>query len=304
MLKTKGGLSAKKRNQLIFYISIMALPILQTLVFYVYVNFNSFLLAFQEYDVAARGYKFVGFATIEKVFTLEHSVFRNFNFLTVIKNTAIAWTVGFTFNTVPCVLFAYYIYKNHIGSNAFKVILYLPHIIPHLVFIIIYKYYMNDFLSTLGVVPIGFWTKHVEWERVYYLFCAWMFGFGTGVLVYSGAMASISDSVIESAQLDGITPAKELWYIVLPMIWGTFVTMLVTSLVSFFTNDGNGYAFKGAQFNPQLQTLGYFMYSGTVNGGMGAYPVLSAFGLMMTAIAVPVTMLTRHLLTKYGPRTD
>ena len=136
------------------------------------------------------------------------------------------------------------------------------------------------------------------------LYSAMMFGFGTGVLVYSGAMASISDSIIESAQLDGITPAKELWYIVLPMIWGTFVTMLVTSLVSFFTNDGNGYAFKGAQFNPQLQTLGYFMYSGTVNGGMGSYPVLSAFGMLMTAIAVPVTLLTRNILTKYGPRTD
>ena len=304
MLKTKGGLSAKKRNQLIFYIAIIALPILQTLVFYVYVNFNSFLLAFQEYDVAARGYKFVGFATIEKVFTLEHSVFRNFDFWLVIKNTAINWGVGFIFTIIPSVFFAYYVYKNHVGSGAFKVILYMPHIIPHLVFIIIYKYYMNDFLSTLGIVPIGFWTKNVEWERFYYLFCSWMFGFGTGVLVYSGAMASISDSVIESAQLDGITPAKELVYIVLPMIWGTFVTMLVSSLVSFFTNDGNGSAFKGAQFNPQLQTIGYFMYSGTVNGGMGAYPVLSAFGLLVTAIAVPVTMLTRHLLTKYGPRTE
>lgn len=304
MLKTKGGLSAKKRNQLMFYIAILSLPILQTLVFYIYVNFNSFVLAFQEYDVSLGEYKFVGFATLKKVFTLEHSVFSGFNFGLVIKNTAIAWGVGIIFSTIPCILFAYYIYKKHVGSNAFKVILYLPHIIPHLVFIIIYKYYMNDLLPKLGIVPIGFWIKDVEWERFYYLFCNWMFGFGTGVLVYSGAMASISDSIIESAQLDGITPAKELIYIVLPMIWGTFVTILVSSLVSFFTNDGNGYAFKGAQFNKQLQTLGYFMYNGTVNGGMPAYPVLSAFGLLVTAIAVPVTMLTRHLLTKYGPRTE
>ena len=287
-----------------FYIAILSLPILQTLVFYIYVNFNSFVLAFQEYDVSLGGYKFVGLATLKKVFTLEHSVFSGFNFGLVIKNTAIAWGVGIIFSTIPCILFAYYIYKKHIGSNAFKVILYLPHIIPHLVFIIIYKYYMNDLLPKLGIVPIGFWIKDVEWERFYYLFCNWMFGFGTGVLVYSGAMASISDSIIESAQLDGITPAKELIYIVLPMIWGTFVTILVSSLVSFFTNDGNGYAFKGAQFNKQLQTLGYFMYNGTVNGGMPAYPVLSAFGLLVTAIAVPVTMLTRHLLTKYGPRTE
>lgn len=303
MLKTKGGLFTKKRNQLIFYIAIMSLPILQTLVFYIYANFNSILLAFQEYD-GVEGYKFVGFDTLKKVFTQEHSLFINFDFIAIIKNTGISWLVGFVFNTVPSILFAYYIYKNRVGSGAFKVILYLPHIIPQLVFIIIYKYFMNDFLSSIGIVPIGFWTKTVEWERFYYLFCSWLFGFGTAVLVYVGAMAGISESIIESAQLDGITPAKELIYIVLPMIWGTFVTMFVTSLVAFFTSDMNGYAFKGAQFNPQIQTLGYFIYNGTVNGGMGAYPVLSAFGLLMTLVAVPITMLTRHLLTKYGPRTN
>lgn len=302
MLKTKNSLSAKKRKELAFYIAIMALPILQTLVFYFYVNFNSFLLAFQEYD--GMSYHFAGFDTIKKVFTLEHSVFRNFNFGIVIGNTVLAWLFGFFSSTIPSVFFAYYIYKKHIGHDAFKVILYLPHIIPHLVFVIIYKYYMNDFLPTLGIVPIGFWTKYVEWERFYYLFCSWMFGFGTAVLVYSGSMAGISDSVIESAQLDGITPFKELVFIVLPMVWGTFVTMMVSSLVGFFTNDLNGYAFKGAEFNPQLQVLGYFMYNGTVNGGMGSYPVLSAFGLMVTAIAVPFTMLVRHLLTKYGPKTE
>ena len=302
MLKSKSGLSAKKRNQLMFYIAIMALPMIQVLVFYFYVNFNSFLLAFQEYD--GLRYHFVGFDSLKKVVTFEHSVFRNFDLGIVLGNTAIAWFFGFFTSTVSSVFFAYYIYKKHIGHDAFKVILYLPHIIPHLVFIIIYKYYMNDFLSTLGVVPIGFWTKELEWERFYYLFCNWMFGFGTAVLVYSGAMASISESIIESAQLDGITPFKEMLFIVVPMIWGTFVTMLVSSLVGFFTNDGNGYAFKGAQFNPQLQTIGYFMYNGTVNGGMGSYPILSAFGLIVTVIAVPVTLMTRRLLTKYGPSVD
>lgn len=302
MLKAKSGFSAKKRKELVFYIAIMALPILQTLVFYFYVNFNSFLLAFQEYD--GLHYRFVGFDTLKKAVTFNHSVFQNFNIWLVLGSTVKPWLFGFFFSTIPSVFFAYYIYKKHIGSDAFKVILYLPHIIPHLVFIIIYKYYMNDFLSSIGLVKIGFWTKTLEWERFYYIFATWMFGFGTAVLVYSGAMAGISESIIESGQLDGITPLKELVFIVIPMIWGTFVTMLVTSLISLFTSDLNGYAFRGAEFNPQLQTIGYFLYNGTVNAGMGGYPVLSAFGLIMTAIAVPLTMLTRHLLTKYGPKTE
>jgi ABC-type sugar transport system permease subunit len=305
MVKTKSGFSAKKRKELAFYIAIMALPVLQAVVFYFYVNLNSFMLAFQEFDgTGVTGYRFVGFETFKKVFTLEHSIFKNFNFGLVAKNSAISFLVGICCGFIPSLFFSYYIYKNHIGSSAFKIILYIPHIIPQLVFVIVYKYFMNDFLASLGIVKIGYWTSTVEAERFYYLFFGWMIAFGTSVLVYTGSMSGISDSIIESGQLDGITPVKEFFYIVLPMIWGTFVTMTISTLLGFFTSDMHGYAFKAAGFNTQLQTFGYFLQNKTINGGMSAYPVLSALGLIMTVLAVPVTIMTRKLMLKYGPRTD
>ena len=303
MLKNKKGFSSVKRKQLAFYIAVIAVPILQALVFYFYVNINSFLLAFQEFD--GTGYTFAGLQTFQKVFTLEHNVFRNFNFWLVVKNSLLPWGLSFFIVTMPSIFFGYYIYKNHIGSGVFKILLYLPHIIPHLVFIMVYKYFMDFIPVNLGILKTaGDWTKHVEVERFYYMFCSWMFGFGTSVLVYSGTMSGISESIIESGKLDGITPMKELFLIVIPMIWGTFVTMMISSLVSIFTSDMNGYAFKAGNFNPQIQTIGYFLQNKAINGGMESYPVLSALGLIITALAVPITMLTRHLMLKYGPRTE
>ena len=48
MNKTKPTLS-RKSKRLIFFICILALPLIQFAIFYLYVNFNSIILAFQNY---------------------------------------------------------------------------------------------------------------------------------------------------------------------------------------------------------------------------------------------------------------
>ena len=51
MIKLSSGLSAQKKKDRLFYISLCAIPLLQFLIFYVYVNINSVVMAFQEYVV-------------------------------------------------------------------------------------------------------------------------------------------------------------------------------------------------------------------------------------------------------------
>ena len=45
----------KKTKRLLFYIAVVALPIAQFCIFYLYVNFNSIIVAFQRYDLPAGG---------------------------------------------------------------------------------------------------------------------------------------------------------------------------------------------------------------------------------------------------------
>ena len=66
-MKRGNSLNSKKREKLIFYISMMALPVAQFLVFYLYVNFDSFALAFKEYSLDG-GYIFAGFKNFNDVF--------------------------------------------------------------------------------------------------------------------------------------------------------------------------------------------------------------------------------------------
>ena len=66
--KIKEDLAKKKRNQLLFYIALVALPSIQFLFFYVYVNFNSIVLAFQKWNVDTASYQFNGLESFKQAF--------------------------------------------------------------------------------------------------------------------------------------------------------------------------------------------------------------------------------------------
>ena len=121
--------------------------------------------------------------------------------------------------------------------------------------------------------------------------------------MYLGAMNSISESIVEAAQLDGITPLKEFVYVTLPMIYPTLVTFIVTGVAGIFTNQMNLFTFKGGILSYKDYTYGYYLFYNT-SLGMEKYPAMASMGLIFTLIIAPITFLVRHLLEKYGPSVD
>ena len=63
-LKRKG---MRDVGELIFYICLVALPMLQVAIFYGYVNFNSFLMSFQSYDTLSGKFTFDGFVNFKNL---------------------------------------------------------------------------------------------------------------------------------------------------------------------------------------------------------------------------------------------
>lgn len=126
-------------------------------------------------------------------------------------------------------------------------------------------------------------------------------GFGVSVLMYVGAMSNINESVIEAAQLDGVNAFMEFTRIILPLVWPTVVVFLTTQLAGIFSNQMNLFSFYGQGAETRVQTVGYYLYRNTYVAQISDYPYLAAFGLVLTAIVAPITVLVRWLLTKFGP---
>ncbi len=305
------GLHTVKRNRLIFYSVFIAVPVVHFLVFYVYINFNSILLAFRNYSLAdvggfqAESAGFANFAVAWKEF-----VSRSY----LIWNSLIFLAVDLFIVTPLALLFSFYLYKGTPGSGFFKVILFMPQLLSGVILGLLYKYVATDvylwFADIFGIKATGGLLDNADTQIATMIVFNALMGFGVNVLLFVGSMSSVNASLVESAKLDGATAMQEFRYIILPMIYSTVATIVVIYISHLFTNQANLYTMfgNGAGKNG---TVGYFLYVQTMESKLVAptsnllsYPVLSALGFILTAIILPSTLIIRYLANKYGPRED
>ena len=309
-------IGSKKVQDGIFLAVILCFPVLQFLIFYVGVNFRSILLAFQKYEMSEinnfwGGFVFDGELTAMKG-ALEE-LFTGSEFIIIcLKNSGIQFLVGLVIGIPLNVFVAYCIWKKTLFAGFFKVVIFLPTIIPSIVFVAAARpifsvalpelIWWKDVPNLLTSTETGFWTV-----LIYGLFIT----FSSGLVIYLGAMSGISDEVIEYGQLEGVNALQELFYIVIPLIFPTITTYLVIAIAGYFTNYGQFYSFYGNKqgFKDQWMTFGYFLFTEVVETNEGSfpfpsYPRAAAYGLIFTVIATPLTLLTKHLLEKYGPSED
>ena len=111
-------------------------------------------------------------------------------------------------------------------------------------------------------------------------------------------MNGISQEVIESATLDGCGWVRELISIIIPMIWPTFSTLLLTASVGIFTASGPVLLFTKGGFN--TYTISYWIYAQMLEGGDLEFA--SAVGISCTIVGFPVVLLIKYVLNKIGDK--
>lgn len=298
------SLQNRSRKKKIFYYSMMAWPVLQFLVFWVGVNVNSIFLAFQEFNYDTGSYIWVGFAPFGEAW---RAMTEEGMLLITIKNSLVAYVVGLLFGIGLGLLFSYYIYKKYPGSGVFKFMLFLPSIISSVVLIIMFKFFVENaipyvVMKMTGERPETGLISNSDTAFGTVLFYSVWVGFGANLLMYVGAMTGISESVVEAAKVDGITPIREFFQITLPLIYPTVQTFVVVGIAGLFTNQLGLYSFYGTAAPTNTYTFGYYLFRLTAKATQTDYPYLSATGLMMTCIAVPLTLGCRKLMTVFGPK--
>lgn len=285
------------RGSTIFYASFMVFPVIQFLLFYFWVNLKSFGYAFLKPDTGAQ---------ISWTLTLENLTgwFTNPDKLNALMQTSKMSLLFYGVNlglSIPLgLLFSYYVFKKLPLSGMFRIFLFIPSIIPAAAFVLSYRYLFNEVAHEVLSLPGIRFDKH---PLIHVLFYNFYVSFGTSVLMYANKMFDISPEVIEAGKLDGAVGFKEFWHIVLPLTFPTLSVFLVTGIATIFTNQYNLFLFK---INSKYDTLGYYLYilAGNTNGFEREIPPVAALGLILTAIAVPLTFLVKYLLDKFGPSED
>lgn len=296
-------LAIVKRKRLTFYLLGLLPFLIQFLIFYIYVHLDAFALAFQKYEMFGdNAGKFVwnglnNFKDVIADFTkyeyLREGIWRGF--LIYLFNLA----------QLPLHIFvAWYAVKKKPLINFAHIVLYIPSIMSGVVYASIAKFTFAEGIPAVvqaitgktipslidsGDHMVTFWTILVNGLVV---------GVTGNLLIYAGTMNSISESILEAAELDGITPVKEFWYIYLPLISPTILIFFVMGLSGIFTADIGLFSFYGENAPTNLYTLGYYMTLLTKKATNQTYAYLSALGMMICAVTIPITLIGRKLGNK------
>lgn len=294
---------AKNKGDVLFYCLVLIIPLTQIAIFYFGVNFQSILMSFQSYS------------TVKNVFSWDpQNNFLKFidevktpSFWSMVKDSLIVWLCTQFAGTVLALFFSFYIYKRRTLSRFFKFVLFLPSIIPGLLLVLIFKFFMNSavpaFMMKDGVLPQGLLTNSRTYFWIITAYTVWV-GFGSQVLVYSGAMEQIPAEMLEAGKIDGTTPFREFISLVVPYIIPTVATFIIVGVATIFTNQNNLYSFYGDDLIGTDKTIGYYLYYlvSSSGSGMSKYCYASFLGLVSTCVAVPLTFIVRKILDRWGER--
>ena len=295
-LKPESGRRKKKRHDVgkaVFIVSMLAIPIISWLVFWLYTNSSMIVMAFQ---------------TAQGEWTLQNFA-RFWNDLTApnseigisLRNTFLYFGLS-TFIILPLgTLIAYFIYKKIWGYKFFRVTIFLPSIIPSVVMVTCFKEMIKPWgpLASLGIqFPETGLLANTETATATVMFYCFWTGFSGIMLLMCGSMSRIPAEVFEAAKIDGCGPFREFISFVVPLIWPTLSMQLVFNLTGLFNSSGPILLMTGGAYG--TSTLNYWIFINTYRGtaASGAYNLVSATGLIFTVVTLPLILLVRWLSEK------
>lgn len=292
----------RKFRKRIFVASFLVIPIINFLVFWLYVNLDSFLLAFKALENGNEVFSLEQFRLIWESLTQGTNLIDGFKMGTAFKNTLLFYGAGMLV-VFPISIFAsYFIYKKIVGYRFFRVVTYLPSIISGAALVMMFRYLIDHgglvhkiFQLTHGEdavysAPLTDASTAIWTILLYNILC----GLGGNIVVMGGTMNALSTEMLEAGEIDGCNWFQELIYLVIPGIWPTLSTMIILSTAGCLGSTGPILAFtKGAQ---ETETLAYVMYHLTLKGRSFVY-LPSAIGLVMSMITIPIVLTVRKLVT-------
>ena len=302
-----------KRNKLktnLFVYSLIGYPLILFVIFYVVVNFNSILLAFQTID--GTGKSFAGLSNF-KVFLSEmfgKGNLLSYSFINSIKMYFI--------NLVVCmplyVFFSYLLFRKCLLHKTVSFLVMIPTIMSGLVISLIFVNFIGSngpltYIMEKTGINGGKWLNLLYDEKYAFgttLFYMIWLSFSTSLIVYPTAMRGINPEVLESAKIDGISNMfQELWYIILPLIYPTLTTFLITGFAAIFSTSGPLLEFYYTDAPDYVSNMGYYFTKMIlVDSTEFSYPKYAAGGIILTIIVAPLTLLLKQALEKFGPATE
>ena len=163
--------------------------------------------------------------------------FDSFYFWRILKNTIVMSLASLIFGFPAPILLALLI--NEVTNRPYKkfvqTVSYIPHFISLVVVCSMIKEFtmdsgiINDFLSLFGFDRVTMLNEKQYFVPIYVISNIWQ-QIGWDSIIYLAALTGVSKELYEAADLDGASKLKQVFYVTLPGILPTIITMLLLKI--------------------------------------------------------------------------
>lgn len=291
----------------IFIIAMLAYPLAQFLIMWLGVNINSIFLCFKTYEYGKLVWitdSSLWDGNFQTLFWNFETLFMSFGTQSTqaMFSASLVYLVISCFITLPiAMVFSYFIFKKIKWNGFFKVIFYLPSILPLFILCMVYSLSLDNqglfagILTAMGVDYGSFFSdifigEHAKWAV--WIFCIWA-GIGYDVILLTSGMSRIPRDILESCKMDGVSPVREFIKIIIPLTWPTITTLFIFGMMSVFNVTFQPFFLVSGQYD--TMTIGLKIYQ---QSGGSSLQDPATLGLFCSIVAAPIIMIVRSLMNR------
>lgn len=300
----KAMTTKKKRKFRDLPLLLIALPGIVYLLINNYIPMLGIFLAFKDYSF------------MKGIFGSDWCGVDNFKFLfktsdawTMTRNTILYNAAFIVIGTVFAIMVAIMICElgKRTRVKIFQAALLLPNMLSWVVIgYIVYAFLNadtgfvnNSVLRALGMDPVSWYSNAGAWPLIIVVVFLWK-NLGYQSIIYTASIAGIDRSIYEAAAIDGATKLKQIFYVTLPMLKPTVITLTLMAIGRIFFSDF-GLFYQVPQNSGALygvtQTIDTYVYRGLME--LNDVGMSAAAGLYQSAIGFVLVLLANKIVRRF-----
>lgn len=271
-----------------------------------YIPICGLFIAFKDIDYSKGIFKsdWNGFVNFKYLFRTEDAFI-------ITRNTILYNLTFIILNVVICVAVA--VMLSEVSKKFMMKFYQTALLLPHLISIIIIAYIAYAFLNSdtgfinhsiqeaMGRDPVNFYADPKYWPFILVIVQVWK-TMGYTSIIYFSAILGIDRSLYEAAVVDGAGKMKQIFYITLPLLRPTIITMVLMNVGRIFYSDFGLFLQvpmnQGALFNV-TNTIDTYVYRALLlNNDIG---MASAAGLYQSIVGFLLVLGANLLVRKMDP---
>ncbi len=304
----KKPLLSRMRKYLGFYF--LFAPVLGFLVVFHYLPMFGVSYAFTNYTLLGNDTSFVGLQNFINLFA---DPIKTPQFLKAFWNTLEYSVLKLLLNTFMAVLIS--LLLNEMTHLWFKklaqTIIYLPHFMSWVVTASIFTMLfsasdsglVNQVLVRLGILnaPVYYLADYKTWPIVYYIVNIWR-DTGWQTIIFMATLTGIDPGIYEAASIDGAGRWKKMWYITMPSLANTIITVLILNLAKIMNLFESVFVLQNDAVRRYTHVLQTYVYQQTFAVTNPNYGYTTAVGLFRSMVGMALFLICNYASKKVRGR--